>query len=114
MRLHGWGSQPAGLEALATSALGQLLYPVFWFAPFYTGSGYSTEAISFVSALVQTERFRPEDVWLSHSGDHILQVGAQLHVLTCAAARPQAWPQGAGPPGGQYACSTATTCKTYK
>jgi hypothetical protein len=71
MRLHaGWGQhQPA--DALATAAL---LYPVWWWAPFYTGSGYSTEAISFVSALVQTELFRPEDVWLSHSGDHILQV----------------------------------------
>lgn len=58
---------------MATAAPEPLLYPVFWWAPFYTGSGYSTEAISFVSALVQTELFRPEDVWLSHSGDHILQ-----------------------------------------
>jgi hypothetical protein len=39
-------------------------------------TGYSTEAISYVSSLLQTERFRPEDVWLSHSGDHIMQVRA--------------------------------------
>lgn len=51
-----------------------------WVAALHSGllglllAGYSTEAISYVSSLLQTERFRPEDVWLSHSGDHIMQV----------------------------------------
>jgi len=36
-------------------------------------TGYGTEAISYISSLLQTERFRHEDIWLSHSGDHIVQ-----------------------------------------
>lgn len=36
-------------------------------------TGYGTEAISYMSSLLQTERFRREDIWLSHSGDHVVQ-----------------------------------------
>lgn len=35
-------------------------------------AGYSTEAISYVTSLLQTQRFRRDDLWLSHSGDQIL------------------------------------------
>jgi predicted Rossmann-fold nucleotide-binding protein len=36
-------------------------------------AGYGTEAISYVVALLQTNRFRREDIWISHSGDQIKQ-----------------------------------------
>ncbi|KAF6262613.1 hypothetical protein COO60DRAFT_599783 [Scenedesmus sp. NREL 46B-D3] len=51
----------------------RIAYPVWWHAPFYSGTGYGTEAISYVVALLQTHRFRREDIWLSHSGDQIKQ-----------------------------------------
>uniref|UniRef100_A0A383VNX1 Glycosyl transferase family 1 domain-containing protein n=1 Tax=Tetradesmus obliquus TaxID=3088 RepID=A0A383VNX1_TETOB len=51
----------------------RIAYPVWWHAPFYSGTGYGTEAISYVVALLQTNRFRREDIWISHSGDMIKQ-----------------------------------------
>ncbi|WIA22210.1 hypothetical protein OEZ85_004541 [Tetradesmus obliquus] len=73
----------AGAAAAAAAALDdgpapapgvqRIAYPVWWHAPFYSGTGYGTEAISYVVALLQTDRFRREDIWISHSGDMIKQ-----------------------------------------
>eukprot|EP00879_Flechtneria_rotunda_P016710 GHRR01017487.1.p1 GENE.GHRR01017487.1~~GHRR01017487.1.p1 ORF type:complete len:576 (+),score=143.08 GHRR01017487.1:1338-3065(+) len=48
---------------------GKLVYPVWWQAPFYSGTGYSVEAISYVVALLQSKQICKEDLWISQSGD---------------------------------------------
>jgi hypothetical protein len=50
----------------------RLLYPVWWHAPFYTGSGYGSEAISYVASLLHHGQLRPADLWIAHSGDRIV------------------------------------------
>lgn len=48
-----------------------LQFPVWWFAPFYSGSGYGSEALSYVQSLIQTGSLREADIWLTHSGDAV-------------------------------------------
>ncbi|KAI8475933.1 MAG: hypothetical protein J3K34DRAFT_517089 [Monoraphidium minutum] len=48
-----------------------LTYPVWWFAPFYAGSGYGDEALSYVGAMLAGAAFRPADVWVTHAGDGV-------------------------------------------
>lgn len=70
---------PAGTPTETTAF--KLQYPLWWHAPVYAGTGYGTEAVSYVSALLQSKRFRPQDVWLSHSGDVVMQVGEAANLL---------------------------------
>ena len=72
-----------------------LAYPLWWAAPFYSASGescilhidieeeitnspdplcrpgYGTEAVSYVTGLLQYGLVRPEDLWISQAGDDI-------------------------------------------
>ena len=41
------------------------------FAPFYSGSGYGGEAVSYVDALLGAGAARPQDVWVTHAGDGV-------------------------------------------
>ena len=41
------------------------------FAPFFSGSGYGSEALSYVDAMLARGRFRAEDVWVTHAGDAV-------------------------------------------
>lgn len=40
---------------------------------FLSCTGYSAEAISYVSSLLQTHVIDKSDIWISHSGDQILE-----------------------------------------
>ena len=43
------------------------------FAPFYSGSGYGAEALSYVSALLmKNHSLNAADVWVTHSGDAVV------------------------------------------
>lgn len=37
-------------------AAGGLRHPVWWFAPFFSGSGYSSEAINFALSVTQVKK----------------------------------------------------------
>ncbi|KAF8056240.1 hypothetical protein HT031_006428 [Scenedesmus sp. PABB004] len=62
-----WGGAGRGPRARAR--------PLWWHAPVYSGSGYGSEAIFFVEALLGAgaRALRPEDLWLTHSGDRIIE-----------------------------------------
>ncbi|GBF99949.1 hypothetical protein Rsub_12642 [Raphidocelis subcapitata] len=74
--LAGWraagagGGGPAPLDA--SMFKDRLLFPVWWFAPFYSGSGYGAEALSYISALLHTHALDAADVWVTHSGDGVV------------------------------------------
>ncbi|KXZ50642.1 hypothetical protein GPECTOR_15g326 [Gonium pectorale] len=46
-----------------------LNFPVWWMAPFWSGSGYSSEAINYVLSLTRSKQIRREDLWVGHHGD---------------------------------------------
>eukprot|EP00798_Chlamydomonas_sp_ICE-L_P005101 gene5101-34901_t len=46
-----------------------LKYPVWWAAPVRSGSGYGSEARDFILGALEGGILRPEDVWVSQSGD---------------------------------------------
>lgn len=37
-----------------------LRYPIWWFAPFWSGSGYSSEAINYILSIYRNDLLRPE------------------------------------------------------
>lgn len=49
----------------------RLRYPLWWHAPFFSGTGYGTEAISYIVGLLHSRQFQSEDVWISQSGDKL-------------------------------------------
>jgi hypothetical protein len=55
---------------------------VWWFAPFFSGGGYSSEAIDVVLALHASPAFRTDSIWATQHGDGI-QRGV-LQVLTAS------------------------------
>ncbi|KAG2452970.1 hypothetical protein HYH02_002307 [Chlamydomonas schloesseri] len=59
----------AGNASAAPSEPAPLNFPVWWMAPFWSGSGYSSEAINYVLSLTRAGQVRPEDVWIGHHGD---------------------------------------------
>ncbi|KAK9828488.1 hypothetical protein WJX72_000263 [[Myrmecia] bisecta] len=48
-----------------------LTTPVWWFAPFFSGGGYSSEAVAFVSALHNLPEVSRGQLWISQHGDAI-------------------------------------------
>jgi len=55
-------------------AIGQyaaLCAAVWWFAPFFSGGGYASEAIDLVLALHGSPTFRPDGIWATQHGDGI-------------------------------------------
>ncbi|GBF88154.1 hypothetical protein Rsub_00866 [Raphidocelis subcapitata] len=65
----GPGQQPAGDGAAAAQAPPpRLKHPLWWMAPFYSGSGYSTEAITYILSLLRTGFVAEEDLWISNHG----------------------------------------------
>ena len=47
----------------------QLTRPVWWFAPFFSGSGYSSEAVNYVLSLQREGLVAPGKLWITHHGD---------------------------------------------
>eukprot|EP00877_Chromochloris_zofingiensis_P000172 jgi/Chrzof1/10155/Cz04g31010.t1 len=64
---------PTVIHNITAEPARPLSYPVWWHAPFFTGTGYGSEAISYVVALLKTNRFRREDIWITHSGDNVVE-----------------------------------------
>ena len=52
---------------------------MWWFAPFFSGGGYSSEAIDFALALHASPALKRDGMWITQHGDAIkrgvLQVG---------------------------------------
>lgn len=59
-----------------TKTAAPLTFPILWWAPFFSASGYGDEAISYVKGLVDTHLVRKEDLWIMQSGD-----GVNPHVV---------------------------------
>ncbi len=61
---------------------------LWWMAPFFSGGGYSSEAISFAAALSDSSAILPGRLWISQHGDGfrpgILQVDQAAPALTAA------------------------------
>ncbi|GIL48632.1 hypothetical protein Vafri_5101, partial [Volvox africanus] len=65
----GAASETAGVANGTSVEPKPLHYPVWWMAPFWSGSGYSSEAINYVLSLTRANLIRREDLWISHNGD---------------------------------------------
>ncbi len=61
------------LETLFDSAHGQSNFSVKWFAPFFSGGGYSSEAFSFVSILDKESKSSKFELSISQHGDSFNQ-----------------------------------------
>lgn len=64
---------------------------LWWMAPFFSGGGYSSEAISFAAALSDSPAISPGRLWISQHGDGfrpgILQVDPAAPELSAARQR---------------------------
>ena len=50
---------------------GVLSFAVWWFAPFFSGGGYSSEAIDFALALDSSPVIKEDGCWITQHGDAI-------------------------------------------
>ncbi|MEW5298290.1 MAG: hypothetical protein WDW36_001431 [Sanguina aurantia] len=64
--MQSWISRKTGV---AGQEAAQLPHPIWWAAPFHSVSGYGQEALSYTKSLLDLRLIRPEDLWLTHSGD---------------------------------------------
>ncbi|KAI8471735.1 MAG: hypothetical protein J3K34DRAFT_520265 [Monoraphidium minutum] len=85
----------SGGGAAVASGVVEFKHPLWWHAPIWSGSGYGSEANSYLLALLRSGRVRPEDVWVSNHGQYALQDvmegmdPADREELQRAEARPQ-------------------------
>ena len=71
------------------------------FAPIYSGSGYGSEALSFINALLHTHSLRGEDLWVTHSGDAVTPAAVRgMEPATRTLLERQVW----GLRGGWQVC----------
>jgi len=64
---------------------------VWWFAPFFSGGGYASEAIDLVLALHGSPAFRPDGIWATQHGDGIQRGILQVDTAQHFAPPPSPW-----------------------
>ena len=53
---------------------------MWWFAPFFSGGGYSSEAIDFAMALDASQRMKRDGLWITQHGDAIKRGVLQVKI----------------------------------
>jgi hypothetical protein len=81
-----------GINAVSGSVLEAASPPpppaLWWFAPFWSSSGFGSEALSIITALVDSGALNESDLWLTHAGAHAHARSQPRHMP--AARMPQA------------------------
>lgn len=88
-KIAGSGAMPSAEDATAARDAAADIMPlssrVWWMAPFFSGGGYSSEAISFAAALSASPAIATGQLWISQHGDGfrpgIMQVMPCFHIL---------------------------------